>query len=300
MAHVLAVDDNTLDRMVVGGLLKPSRDLIVRYAEDGLAALTDIRKSPPDIVITDMVMPNLDGLELVRTVVREFPKIPIILITSQGSEEIAVQALQAGAASYVPKSHLSTMLVETVQKLLAVSREQESMQRLKGRIVRSDCEVVLDNDLALIPPLINFLTRCLRNVGYQDEGGNIRISVALEEALNNAVFHGNLELGSELRDLESAEYRRTIQERRESPPYSLRKVYVKADISREEARFHIRDEGPGFDPRILPDPTDPANLERASGRGVMLMRTFMNEVHFSDRGNEVTLVKRLLASSDNG
>lgn len=293
MPHVLDVDDNALDRIVVGGLLKPTRDLIVRYAEDGLAALADIRKSPPDIVITDLVMPNMDGLELVRSVVREFPKIPIILITSQGSEEIAVQALQAGAASYVPKSHLSTMLVETVQKLLAVSKEQETMQRLKGRILGNDCELVLDNDLSVIPALISFMSRCLRNVGYDDEGGHIRISVALEEALNNAVFHGNLELSSDLRDLESSEYRRRLQERRESPPYSLRKVYVKANISPEVATFNIRDEGPGFDPKTLPDPTDPANLERASGRGVMLMRTFMNDVVFGDRGNEVTLVKQL-------
>ncbi|MEM8681572.1 MAG: ATP-binding protein, partial [Planctomycetota bacterium] len=58
------------------------------------------------------------------------------------------------------------------------------------------------------------------------------------------------------------------------------------------AEFVIEDEGPGFDPTRLPDPTDPANLERVSGRGVLLMRTFMDEVEYSERGNRVILRKR--------
>jgi anti-sigma regulatory factor (Ser/Thr protein kinase) len=54
----------------------------------------------------------------------------------------------------------------------------------------------------------------------------------------------------------------------------------------------MRDEGPGFDPKELPDPTDPENLLKLSGRGILLMRTFMDDVKFNDRGNEVTMVKR--------
>ena len=54
----------------------------------------------------------------------------------------------------------------------------------------------------------------------------------------------------------------------------------------------IRDEGPGFDPTKLPDPTDPANMEKASGRGLLLIRTFMEEVRHNDQGNEITMVWR--------
>jgi anti-sigma regulatory factor (Ser/Thr protein kinase) len=66
---------------------------------------------------------------------------------------------------------------------------------------------------------------------------------------------------------------------------------VIAHITRADAKFIVRDEGPGFDPHGLPDPTDPANLEKASGRGLLLMRTFMDSVSFNDLGNEVTMVK---------
>jgi len=56
--------------------------------------------------------------------------------------------------------------------------------------------------------------------------------------------------------------------------------------------FIVRDEGPGFDPSALPDPTDPENLLKPCGRGVMLIRTFMDQVNFSAKGNEITMVKR--------
>jgi len=62
----------------------------------------------------------------------------------------------------------------------------------------------------------------------------------------------------------------------------------------------IGDEGPGFDPSKLPDPTDPANLEMASGRGILLMRTFMTDVHYNNNGNVVTLVKRRNAGAADG
>ena len=64
--------------------------------------------------------------------------------------------------------------------------------------------------------------------------------------------------------------------------------------------FVVRDEGHGFDAGNLPDPTDPHNIELASGRGVLLMRSFMDEVMFNETGNEVTMVKRSKISPDSG
>ena len=54
----------------------------------------------------------------------------------------------------------------------------------------------------------------------------------------------------------------------------------------------VRDEGPGFQQKELPDPTDPANLDKLSGRGLLLIQTFMDEIRFNDQGNEITLIKR--------
>jgi anti-sigma regulatory factor (Ser/Thr protein kinase) len=69
-------------------------------------------------------------------------------------------------------------------------------------------------------------------------------------------------------------------------------VFCTARLSRAEVSVTIRDEGPGFDPGSLPDPTDPANLGRIGGRGLLLIRTFMDSVTHNQAGNEITLVKR--------
>ncbi|MHC4731929.1 MAG: ATP-binding protein, partial [Planctomycetota bacterium] len=74
--------------------------------------------------------------------------------------------------------------------------------------------------------------------------------------------------------------------------YCDRRVHITAKVTADEAVYVVRDDGNGFDPSTLPDPLDPANLEKASGRGLLLVRTFMDEVQHSERGNEVRMVKR--------
>ena len=61
-------------------------------------------------------------------------------------------------------------------------------------------------------------------------------------------------------------------------------------MNQQEAVFVIRDEGEGFDPELLPDPTDPANLERVCGRGLLLIQTFMDHVEHNERGNQITMI----------
>src|SRR5262245_29843841 len=106
MPKVLVVDDAAVDRKLVGGLLAKDPSLQIVFAEDGNAALTKIPAERPAVVVTDLVMPGLNGLELVSRIVADHPQLPVVLMTGKGSEEIAVQALKAGASSYVPKSAL--------------------------------------------------------------------------------------------------------------------------------------------------------------------------------------------------
>src|SRR5262245_58846614 len=130
-----------------------------------------------------------------------------------------------------------------------------------------------------------------------DETGRIRVGIALEEALLNALYHGNLELSADqLREARSGMVSNgsgnLIEQRQKETPFRDRRIHFQVSVSPQEASFIIRDEGPGFNPAEVPDCTDPANLERESGRGLLLMRTFMDEVKYSPSGNQVTLVKR--------
>lgn len=292
MTTLLVVDDSAVDRSLMGGLLQRDESLKIEYAQDGVSALELVERIRPDIVITDLMMPRKDGLELVSELQYRFPSIPVILVTSRGSEDLAMQALDRGAASYVPKPLMGEMLLETVQEVIALTADRKVRNHLLECMSRHEFEFVLTNDSNLIFPLVSFLQEGACGLGVCCETEKIRLGVALEEALTNALYHGNLEVGSELRASDPEAYQRLIEARRVTSPFCERRIHVSASIRRGEARFVIRDEGPGFDFENLPDPTQPENLEKCCGRGVLLMRTFMDEVKFNTRGNEVTLIKR--------
>lgn len=292
MPTVLVVDDSPLDRRLVGELLAKDAGAQVQYAVHGADALATMAQSLPDVVVTDLLMPELDGLGLVAAVRELYPLVPVILMTSQGSEEIAVRALQQGAASYVPKRLLPQYLRDTIQKVLRVSLRDRSHSRLMGCLQRTESTFLLENDPALFGPLITYLQEGASQIGVCNDADRTRFGVALEEALTNALYHGNLEVSSELRESDTNAYYEMVERRRHQSPYQERRIEVQARLACNEAVFVVRDGGPGFDLSALPDSTDPANLEKVSGRGILLMRSFMDQVLHNAAGNVVTLVKR--------
>jgi len=126
-------------------------------------------------------------------------------------------------------------------------------------------EKVLPTNLSAVRQMEREVLGCLRDLGY-DEDHLFAVRLALEEALVNAMKHGN---GFD----------------------PDRSVYVWYRASRDRVEIRVADEGCGFDPGGVPDPTADENLERPCGRGIMLMRCYMDEVAFSPKGNEVSMVK---------
>ena len=127
-------------------------------------------------------------------------------------------------------------------------------------------ERVLPTDLSAVRETEREVLGCLRDLGYDDDH-LFAVRLALEEALVNAMKHGN-----------AFDPNRSVH------------VWYRASPERVEIR--VADEGGGFDPTSVPDPTADENLERPCGRGIMLMRCYMDEVAFSPEGNQVSMVKR--------
>src|SRR5262245_4091654 len=298
MPTVLVVDDSAVDRKLVGGLLAREASLAIEFAASGDEALARLATLQPAVIVTDLVMPGMSGLDLVAQVVEQHPEIPVILMTGKGSEEVAVKALQAGAASYVPKAVLHQHLVSTVRDVLAMVQQRQSHARLMDCLKRGQFQFALSNDAGLIPSLINYVQSLVTSVGLCSEADVIRVCIALEEALRNAIYHGNLELTSEQREGDPTKYQELIDDRSRREPYASRTLTVTVEVTPTSGRFVVRDQGPGFDPQKLPDPTDPENLEKVSGRGLLLMRTFMDEVTFNKSGNQVTMIKRCGAAGE--
>ena len=289
-AKILVVDDSAVDRTLAGSLVEQAGWSVV-YAEDGEQALQEIDKESPNAILTDLRMPKVDGLQLVERVRHLHPHIPVILMTGVGSEEIAAKALNAGAASYVPKQSLGVDLEEALSQVLMILHHGEEVSL--GKLFRQqESHFELGYEKNGLETLVNHSQQCLAQLDFGDEAELIRVGMALTEALNNAVDHGNLELDSTLREEADGRYDQLRKERLLTLPYRDRRVYLTQKLTSQEAVFVVKDEGAGFDPTQLPDPTDPENLMRASGRGMLLIRTFMDEVKFNEAGNEITLVKK--------
>jgi serine/threonine-protein kinase RsbW len=132
--------------------------------------------------------------------------------------------------------------------------------------MHENIEFELPSALSLMHIVLEYLMKRVERLGViKPERSNL--FVALDEAFVNAVKHGNKFDAAKL-------------------------IRVAAEVSKHEARFTIEDEGEGFDVQKIPDPLDPQNLFKTSGRGVLFIYNIMDEVKYNDRGNRLTMVKK--------
>ena len=133
-----------------------------------------------------------------------------------------------------------------------------------------DQELILElpNDIRSIEHAVEYVMRHCSTCCDYARRFNLNFRVGLTEALSNAMLYGN-----------------------NSDPQ--KRVRVEVTVRVEEIAVRITDQGVGFDPTAIPDPTLPDNITKSGGRGIFLMRSLMDEVKFNDQGNSVTLVLRL-------
>jgi CheY-like chemotaxis protein len=289
MPVVLVVDDAVVDQKIAGGLLESSGMFDVAYADSGSLAMEAIEQQRPDVVLTDLQMPDQDGLQLVTSIADQHPGIPVVLMTAHGSENVAAESLAAGAASFVPKTMLSEHLVATVMQVLAMSASNARYRKLASCVAKTDFEFRLLNDLQLIEPLIEMIQEIGLSHGFSDQRDRVQLGVALEAAIRNAMVHGNLEMASDEFPVATPS---NMGERACDERFSERRVHFRACLTPTEAKFIIRDDGPGFDTSTVPARATSEAIAEGNGRGLVLMKSFMDEVTFNETGNEVTLVFR--------
>lgn len=290
--HLLVVDDSPTQLSLMRIILEQD-GYEVETASSGGEAMAAVEKKTPVLVVTDLQMEGMSGLELVEVMRGNFPTIPVVLTTADGSEEVAADALRRGAASYVPKRHIPTTLTQVIRQVLLVSEATRSVQQLARYTVESSLKLSLINDQSIVPSVIARLEIPMIDMKIFDEGERMQVAMALDEALLNAMVHGNLEVSSELRhDDDGKPFQDLIAKRSNESPYQDRRVTVQLEATQDQVKFTISDEGPGFDCGEVADPTDADNLEMMGGRGLFMINAFMDEVLHNDCGNEIVMIKR--------
>lgn len=288
MARILVVDSRPVERRLAALLLAKSGTWSVVEASNAAHALTLSRLVPLDLVVADVQAVPPGGVDLIEAIAHEQPLLPILVISDQEDQSAA----EAVPSERVARQRVQSELALAAERLLSEPEARRGRMSVAALPERRSTTFEMENDPASVAAVVGHVSGYCRRFGIMDEQDLYRVAVALEEALLNAIIHGNLQVSSALRERSDDAFRRLIERRRRDPEFAARRVRLACDVDDECARIVIRDEGPGFNVSALPDPRDPQHLLRASGRGILLMRTFMDEVSFNATGNEVTLIKR--------
>jgi two-component system, chemotaxis family, chemotaxis protein CheY len=116
--RVLIVDDAVVMRMMIKGILSKHGFDVVGEAQNGVEAVDKYKTLTPDLVTMDVVMPEMDGITAVREIMGHDPTAKIVMCTSMGQQALVVEAIQAGAKSFITKPFQPPKILETIHKVL--------------------------------------------------------------------------------------------------------------------------------------------------------------------------------------
>jgi CheY-like chemotaxis protein len=292
--RVLFVDDEADIRKLLINLFKKDGRYELDTAADGRKGLEAVANGDFDLIVTDLKMPNLGGIEFIQELRKTHPHTPFIVFTGYGEIEDAIEALRLGAFNFLRKPWDLNQIIPAVEKALSVVTRTAKRARVFNMIRTLQVDIVLPPLLSEKDLVIEHLIDPLVPMGLADDSDVRNVFLALDEVINNAIVYGALEIDSSVRDEEDGhrKFHSLILEREKDATFRDREILVKATYSPTEAVFQITDPGKGFDYAHLPDPTDPANLMREHGRGLLLVQCFMDGLSFNPQGNEVTLIKK--------
>lgn len=262
--RILIVDSHTELRSSLEEVLSElGHEVVAVSSRETAIARSDLNSF--DLIISDLNDDADGGMQILSEVQRKQLLVPVVVSTEEAGQPGVVKAFRMGAANYLRRPYDKDELRHVVEKTLSYKlRFVEDLRVLPH--AREKIEFELPSDLSLMSGVVHFLVeRAVRFGIVQQDRSNLYI--ALDEAFVNAVVHGNRSDASKL-------------------------VRIRAELTPHEARFTIEDEGEGFDRTKVPDPRDPANLFKTSGRGVLLIHNIMDDVEYNELGNRLTMVKR--------
>ncbi len=119
MAHrIMLVDDASFMRMMLKNILVGSGYEVIGEAENGAKAVEQYKALKPDLVIMDIIMPEMGGIDAVREIVKQNPSAKILMCSSMGQQSLVVEAIQAGAKDFIVKPFQPSNVLEAVKKAL--------------------------------------------------------------------------------------------------------------------------------------------------------------------------------------
>lgn len=295
MAVVLLAEDSPTHTALMRSLLEDVAHS-VHCVSNGRQAIEELERVQPDVLVTDLRMPEMNGLELVKRIAEEHPELPSIVVTARGSESLAVDALAVGASNFVPKNLLSKLLTREVKRTARMAAADRDYAGFAGRLRKPEFSFRLTNQLAVVEPATLFVLRTLAAAQCMNATMRVRVGTAVASAIFNAICFGNLEIpddstvvGRMLAGDPSGIAE--LDELAGRQPYCDRRVDLKVSVGSDDTRILVSHSGQGRMTRMTPAPGTPESFELEQCRGLMLMTSFMDDVVFHNDYSEVVMVK---------
>lgn len=292
---ILIVDDEQIIRNVLKRKLEQNTQYTVYTADDGEPGLEIFRQQPIDLVISDLLMVKMNGIELLRNLKQIDHRVPVIIITGYGTLDDAIEAIKLGAEDFIKKPFDISEVISTIEKTFKKQEEEEDQRAIIKHIASEHVQLEIPTDFDFLNRVINYIFSHLRArwlVGSEDLHD---VKVCLYEALYNALEHGSLEINEEeksaLLEHGQASYREFLLARMQQEPYRSKVILVRLDITGDDMTVKITDQGHGFDYASRVGHVSSEELFRSSGRGLLLISSLMDEVDFNASGNEITMRK---------
>ena len=261
-----------------------------KTADDGVEGFNIFKQYNPDVIISDVRMPHMNGMELLEAIRKISKDVIIVFITGHGNEELALQALQLGANNYLKKPIDITEIKSIINRYFDVIKSKAIETNIVDLITLREMEIEIDSDMNLVQSLANYLSEKTGN--YFDSKERMRIELGLNELLINAIEHGNWDISFEEKNAALLENRigELYNLKRNDPSNSNKKVLVQFRQSETFCEWIITDDGKGFNWKMIPNSAD-SQLSTMKGRGILLSRLQFDELEYIGKGNMVRIKK---------
>jgi YesN/AraC family two-component response regulator len=295
MKVLLVEDDIPSSRFMVDLITVLGHE--VKAAGDGIQGLAAWKEFHPDLIISDIRMPNMDGLEFLAKIREADDDVVVVMVTAYGCEEYTMKALRLRANDYIKKPVRQTDLQTLFKKYAGIVEARAVQREILGLVVTRHFRMQFPNRIDLVHKVADYLIQ--ETGSYVPKKERLGLHLALTELLTNAIEHGNLGITYEEKasalDNGFDRLESLYQDRLQDPVRSKRKVTVDFTLREGFLEWRIEDEGQGFDWKAVPDALAEENLLSMHGRGILLSRIQFDEFEFLGPGNAVR-GKKLLAS----
>ena len=296
--RIIVADDEELIREVIRKAIERFLGYEVIEAVDGVDALEKVERLTPNLLITDIRMPRMDGMQVLEEIRTRGLDLPVVILTGYGQIEDALKAIKLGAKGFMKKPFDLSHIITLIESIFTTVDEREDISAVMAFVRSGSLTLQVPNNFLNLEKVVNYVISVIRSTWQVGRNELNDLRVAFYEAVVNAFEHGNLKIDKSEKERcllkGHSVYRKYLLEQMQLEENKGKFITCFVNIDPVRVEVAVLDEGDGFDhSRAYEDfeGMSPDEFMKTYGRGLFLIRKLVDEVSFNEKGNLIKLVK---------